>query len=98
MTRELRRQVSVWGIAVAALMGSAPAFADCGIWKGLVCQFQFGTCALASLGGSDPYLECVDTLSNGWCTECVLASGINPPGSPSNKTNEKAILRNLPFH
>jgi len=81
MRRESKALGSVVGCLVV-LLGSAitvPVAADCGLGKGLACFPVFSSCGFtAGLAGRDPYIQCVDTLSKHWCTECVTTSDLDP--------------------
>jgi hypothetical protein len=54
---------------------------DCSIWKGFACAWVIGHCGVASFGGRDAYINCVDKLSRGYCVECVTG-GVDPHGNP----------------
>jgi len=60
------------------------ASADCDWAKGLACYSVFASCGLtAGFAGTDRFIECVDTLSNHWCTECITNRGLDPHTVPS---------------
>lgn len=64
-------------VALLSVLSPGLAIAECDIWKGLACFTVFSSCGFtAGFGGIEPYVRCVDTLSNHWCTECVTDKGI----------------------
>ena len=73
-------RTKVWTSVLILLIGSTVVIrADCNFGKGLACFPVFSSCAFtAGFGGRDPYLQCIDTLSNHWCTECVTDKGLDP--------------------
>jgi len=71
-----RSKVGTWFLLSFILASTVITRADCNFGKGLACFPVFSSCAFtAGFGGRDPYLQCIDTLSNHWCTECVTNSG-----------------------
>ena len=45
---------------------------DCGFFKNVGCVLgPFSWCALAGLGGAEPFWNCVDQASGGSCLECI---------------------------
>jgi hypothetical protein len=74
----MKRVVGGVVMLAVSVLSASDARADCGFWKGLACTWAFTTCAPAAVGGSQPYINCVNDLSNGYCTECVTNSQLDP--------------------
>src|SRR5258708_2355448 len=68
------------GASVVSLLASAAeAHADCPGWKTFACSWQLSTCLHAAIAGHQAYVDCVDKLSGGWCTECVVSTAPRDP-------------------